>query len=466
MSCIGGCHTIFSHWGGGWTKTFARAWRQHASSSFTGVSWNSKNKKFQATVSFQGISYYAGCFNFEVAYDNLLRQLCPKGARLKKSLNFPSLSEANFEESLQDARARALAGAATSAKEEESFIRLHDRFSATPLALTHEIIRVSGSSRVDALLQRKGCDEGLPLQLKAASMSGNLRRSYYFSRASGYCGMLLLLISLDRDIMWAIPGSVVAKPTITIRLDSEADEAYRVIDLGSTLEQHFLDQEAIAHISLKHARLWCSQSHRVEEYAHLQMADLFARVGFQLEKAHTLTAVDSVLVAEGCRWLVQEKASSRQKPRGDFCVSLRKGKSYQAYSDSDFDLLLAAVLEDNKLLGVFLIPVQVLHKHGLVGGKPRKLLLWPPWKLPVLEARRVKTAWQLECFVDLRGWSQSEAVLEKASNRLVQLLRFVQTSPASESTKLSSLVAWQLLPGDTYTCTKTHHALSRSRPEV
>ena len=282
------------------TKTFVRAWRHHALSTFNGVSWSSRHKKFQANVSFEGISYHAGCFNCEVeaahAYDDFLRQLCPTGARLKKSLNFPSLPEASFEESLQDVRARALAGAATLAKEEESFTRLHTLFSATPQALTHEIIRVSGSSRVDALFRLRGCDSGLPLQVKAASASGNSRRSYAYSNTRHYDGMLLLLIALDRDIMWAIPGSAVGTTSFTIRLDSERDGSYRVSDLGSALEQHFQYNTTMTHICLKQARLWCADRHQVEERTHLQMADLFASASFRLEKDHRLPEVDSVLV--------------------------------------------------------------------------------------------------------------------------------------------------------------------------
>ncbi|CAE7854493.1 ATP6V1D, partial [Symbiodinium microadriaticum] len=290
--------------------------------------------------------HHVGSFHCEIeaakAYDDFLRQLCPPGARLMKSLNFPSLGEANFEEPLQDVRARALAGAATLVKEEQSFARLLTLFSVTPQAVTHEIIRVSGSSKVDALFSFKGLDRGLPLQVKAASMSGNFGRSYKFAHTRDYDGMLLLLIALDRDIMWATPGSTVATTSFSIQLDSERDKAYRVSDLGSALDQHFQDNATMSHVSLKHARLWCADRHQVEEHAHLQMADIFASVGFQLEKAHSVTEVDSMLVGKGCRWRIQEKSSSLHKAAGGrYLVHLRKGKfSRQAYSVSDFDLLL------------------------------------------------------------------------------------------------------------------------------
>ena len=357
---------------------------------------------------------------------------------MKKSLNFPSLSEATYEDPPP--------AAANFAKEEESFRRLQDRFSMTPQAVTHEIIRVSGSSRVDALFQPKGPDVGgLPLQLKAAKASGNLRSCYVFTHTRGYDGMLLLLIALDRSMMWATPGSAVTTTSFTIRVDSERDQAYRIFDLGPTLEHYFQDNGAIPnHISLNHARLWCGKTNQTEEHAHRQMADLFACIGFHLEKAHALTAVDSVLVGEGCRWRIQEKASS-MRDRGGYDVDLRKGRLLQAYSNSDFDLLLAALLDGDKLIGLFLFPTPVLCKHGLVGGKPRKLSLWPPWKLPALQSNRNKHAWQLEHFVDLRGRLESEVLPEQAVNRLVHLLlRLVQISPASESRKAllaSSLAA-------------------------
>ena len=425
-------------------RAFARVWRNLASSSFNGVYWNTWQKKFQAKVSFQGKLHHVGYFHCENqaahAYDERLRRLCQDGARLKKSLNFPSLSEATYTAQLpieMVQRVRELADVDTFAKEEQSFRRLQDRFLMTPQALTHEIIRVSGSSRVDALYQFKGCDiGGVPLQLKAASASGKFRTSYAFTNTRGYDGMLLVLIALDRNRMWVTPGSAVPTTKFTIRLDSERDEAYRVIDLGSTLQQHFQGSAAIPHhISLRHARLWCSKANQVEEHAHRQMAALFASAGFHLDKAHTLTAVDSVLVGVGCKWRVQEKASSRRK-HGGYEAHLHKGTLRQAYSDSDFDLLLAALLEGNKLTGLFLFPTHVLCKHGFVGGKPAMLRLWPPWNLPVREKHRVKNAWQLDHFVDLQGWSESEVPPEKASNRLAHLLRrLVQTAPASESTR-------------------------------
>ena len=422
----------------------ACAWRNQASSSssFNGVSWHKGQNKFQASICLRGQLYHAGYFHCENeaahAYDDFLRRWCQDGCRLKKSLNFPSPSEAAYEDPPAVTLARAFAAATTFAKEEESFRRLQDRFSMTPQALTHEIIRVSGSSRVDALYQSRRHDVGgLPLQLKAAKASSNLRTSYAFTRARGYDGMLLLLIALDRDIMWATPGSAVTTTSFSIRLDSERDQAYRIFDLGSTLEQHFQGNDMTPHhISLRNARLWCGKTNQTEEHAHRQIAALFACVGFHLEKAHTLTAVDSVLVGKGCKWRIQEKASSMHKERGGFSVSLTTGALRQAYSDSDFDLLLAAVLEGNKLTGLFLFPIHVLCKHGLVGGRPRRLSLWPPWKLPARQAYRVKYAWQLEHFVDLQGWRESEVLPAQESNRLVHLLRLlVQTAPASESTK-------------------------------
>ena len=410
---------------------FARALRYHASSPFNGVCWDARVQKFASKVSFQGVTHHAGHFRCEIeaahAYDERLRHLCQDGARLKRSLNFPSFAEVTFTESPEEARARALAKGSTNAKEEESFRRLYHRFSVVPQATTHEIVRVSDSSKVDALFQPKGSEHGgLPLQLKAASLSGNCRQSYSFQRTKGYHGMLLLFIALDRDFFWAMPGTSVALTAFTIRLGSDRDETLRVNDLGSTLDSCYGQQQEFPHVSLRNARLQCGKCHLVEERAHLQMSDVLGGVGYQLKRAFSGTAVDSLLVGDGGVLRVQEKASTLHQPRGTYRVSLCRtagALGTLAYSEFDFDILLVAILENEQVVGIFVFASDVLAQHGLIGGKPSVLPLWPAWRLPKRQAYRVRSAWQLEHFVDLRGWSGQAALPDEVRRRLAQLLQ-------------------------------------------
>ena len=72
----------------------------------------------------------------------------------------------------------------------------------------------------------------------------------------------------------------------------------------------------------------------------------------------------------------------------------------------------------SRLSGLFIFPVDVLARFGAVGHKPMHLPLHPPWHLAKKQATRLKYAWQLEYFVDLRTWD-GEAVLQSRINCLL-----------------------------------------------
>ncbi|CAE7652686.1 unnamed protein product [Symbiodinium pilosum] len=136
-------------------------------------------------------------------------------------------------------------------------------------------------------------------------------------------------------------------------------------------------------------------------------------------------SIDSVLRGASLELRVQEKARNRNK-RGIYCVDLsrhggRLGKL--AYRSADFDALVSTVLDELKVAGLFMFPTKVLERHALVDQKPVSLQLYPPWALPKRESARMKHAWQLDHFVDLRDWKGGDALPSCCRDRLLDLLQ-------------------------------------------
>ena len=396
-----------------YTESVLRA--QHFSASrFNGVSWHISAQKFQANLSAKGSAHHLGLYSVErdaaLAYDAKLRELfAGDGRRLKKSLNFPSLEESSFKEAPVQARARNMTmSAARSAEKEVTAVnRLLMQFQKTVQASTYEIAPVSSASRVDAIFRRLGTENGTQLQLKSASGSGTHLTSYRFSNVGGYSGMLLILIALDRDLMWAMQGTRVAQNHLRMSIGGQRDQAYRIHDLGLKLETCFHNIQDYPHMAMEDARLQCSPRCRVEELAHRQCKALLQQTGFNLQQQVFPSTADSLLSGLGFQYLVQEKAAHASKRNGSYITALSKrggplGK--QPYTLTDFDMLMVSLLDgDNHLEGLLLIPIHVLQAHGLVDVGPVTMHVYPPWALPKREATKLKHAWQLEYFVDLRG---------------------------------------------------------------
>ena len=410
--------------------------RRQASSCFNGVSWHKAARKFVVRVYFEGKNYHAGLFRSEIcaahAYDQRLRAICHDGLRLKRSLNFPSSAEASFSENTAIARARGVAAQRDrKRKEEESFCHLQQRLLCSTVA-DFEVVRVPGFSRADALFQRKGSSAGgLPLQLKAASASGlGDRPIFCFKNTAGYDGMLLILVAIDHGIVWAVPGAGISQVSYNIQLGSGRDELFRVTDVGHALVECFKHTAAFPHITLTQAGLRCeARTHRLEMNTHLQLAAFLASAGYLLKKNFEVaSAIDSMLSGGGKSWRIQEKASHPRSRCSAYQINMWKhagvlGKV--AYSASDFDLLLAAVLQDGKLAGLFLLPSTVLCKHGLIGCKPTALRLVPPWAPCARHATTTKYAWQVEYYVDLHGASVPAMPPVDVRSRLEQVLQAV-----------------------------------------
>ena len=404
--------------------------RSLATSRFIGVSWRPQAQKFQATVSVANTQHYCGLFACEEeaarARDEKLREFCKDRHRLKMSLNFPSVEESSYAESPAEARARhvLLPSASSREKEGRAFQNLLAEFQRSTSTTDFEIVPVAEFSRADAIFRCKGSQAGLPLQLKAARSIGG-GRCYHFTSVRGYFGMLVLLLALDRNIVWGVAGSHLHQCSVNVCLGGTRDHAWRVKDLAWTLQQSFNNTVDFPHISLEDARLQCSPGHYVEEQARRQSTSLLQQAGFQLQPCLQVGVVDSVLSGRGCEYAVQEKACHKRRGRGDYIATLSKHGGVMGrlpYTSTDFDLLLISLLDDeHQLDGIYLIHTVALAEHGLVNERPVTLHVYPPWAPAKHKAAIQKHAWQLEHFVDLRGWAGGPLPAETVG-RLSQLL--------------------------------------------
>ena len=406
-----------------------------------GVSWHRAAEKFRVDVTLERKSHYVGLFAQETdaaqAFDAKLRQICQDPMRLKKSLNFPTEQEASYEANLSEMRSRGLKrGSANFAKEVQAHQHLQARFLQSPQASEFEIVHVPSQSRVDALYQpRWSKGSGLALQLKSSTSSSRSSssesRCYTFQHVDGYDGMLLVLVALDHDSIWMVPGSKISQRCLRITVGSQRDEAWRVSQVGLALSDYFKDK-SIPHISFQDALLQCSRQHIVEERSHSQLAALFASVGLLLHRPIGLTAaVDSILSWQGLPWRVQEKATHMNADDGKYCVSLRKHAGclgLLAYAETDFDVLTVSLLDrSSRLTGVFLVPSFILANRKLIGRKAATLALYPPWSQPKYPAVARKQKWQLDHFVDLRSWKGPGCELDPgAKANFTQLLEKLQ----------------------------------------
>ncbi|CAE7892649.1 unnamed protein product [Symbiodinium microadriaticum] len=415
---------------------------RYATSRFNGVYWNKKLQKFRAGVKFEGVQHYAGYFTNEAeaaySFDAKLREVCRDPLRLKKSLNFPTEQEQCYEESLLETRSRGLRLSSQNlTKEVESHQRLLDRFSKSPQASEFEILNVPSLSRVDSLFRPLGSKlGGLALQLKSTSLKKRSSRSssehYAFQHTSGYGGTLLVLIALDRDMIWMVPGSEVSQTGLCITLGSQRDQAWRVSQVGPTLTEYF-QNASIPHISFQDALLQCnSRNHRVEEHSHTQLVSVFASMGLPLHRPVSLrAAVDSVLSSECRQWHIQEKAVHRSRAgRYVACLSKHGGCFGRVpYTTADFDILLVSLLDkSDRLVGLFVFPSFDLAEHKLLGQRTA-IPLYPPWSPPKFPAIARKHGWKLDYFVDLRSWKGKDSHLDPATKtKLAELLKKLQAA--------------------------------------
>ena len=114
-----------------------------------------------------------------------------------------------------------------------------------------------------------------------------------FGRMKGHEGMFLVLVALDCEIVWLVPGRLVTQGTLAVTLGTSRDKSWRASEIGMVLEQCFKHSHAFPRVALHTARLECSAQNKVEELAHHPMATLFASTGCKLSRPLLApTAVD------------------------------------------------------------------------------------------------------------------------------------------------------------------------------
>ena len=403
---------------------------------YRGVHYNKAQHSFTVKASAHGITHYVGSHGSAMqaaqAFDDRLRLICGNDPlRLRRSLNFPTEEEAAFRETPLQARERGLRTYRDNArKEAEAYKLIHASFAKSSLAHRYELRRLTGSSKADALLMLKDSEEsGLPIQIKAASNFGNDR--YSFMGMLGYEGMLVLMVALDSGSLWACSGQSLTSQHLQITVGCNSDTQRRVSDLASHLLRSFHKTEEFQRLSIRQATLACSPTHQVEACARLQLERLFQHVGMCLKNPFIhQTTVDSLLAWQhlgSCPVLlrVQEKAANKRRGDGRLSVSMSKRGGVLgrlAYSEDDFDLLAASVMNENQLQGVFLIPMSVLVQRAFAGTKATHMSLHPPWSAPKRKPTKDKYDWQLDFFVDLRAWQGSEDLSPMLQARLRHLV--------------------------------------------
>ena len=163
---------------------------------YRGVSYHKRNRIFEAWLQVQDGPGYIGSFKTDThaaeARDQEVRRLYPDDTpdhklQRKKKLNFPSEEEAAYHETPQQARKRALKiHFANTRKADRSFDLLKEALNTSPYSEKYELVRLTESSKADALLKLRGSSQaGLPIQLKAATSRRREGKMYHFNHLLG-----------------------------------------------------------------------------------------------------------------------------------------------------------------------------------------------------------------------------------------------------------------------------------------
>ncbi|CAE7309274.1 psmc3ip [Symbiodinium sp. CCMP2592] len=441
----------------------AAAWAEAA--KYRGVRYHKQTHVFEALLQVRDGPGYIGQFSTAKeaaqAYDREVRRTYPDATpdhkfRLKNLLNLPSEEEAAYHETPEEARRRAMKiWGANHRKEARSFELLKEALNASPYSEKYELVRLTGSSKADALFKLHGSSQaGLPIQLKAATSRCREGRAYHFSNLRGYDGMLVVLVALDGGHFWAAAGEELKSESMGITIGCDSDTHRRVENIVSHLVGCFKNTRRFRHVSVEEAECDCSPSHRVEAAVHRQLKALFRSMSWSLTCPHEhQTTVDSLLQVGigGPVLCLQEKSSHFLEREGRYTVNLSKsGGSLgrRAYAQNDFDLLVACVLLEGRLQGVFLIPISELVQTGFVANRPRKLTLYPPWSPPKMNSTKQKYAWQHNWFLDLRTWRGSGGLPDELKGRVERLTakeesKIPEKRPAPEDAAAADVAAKQ-----------------------
>uniref|UniRef100_A0A7S0FWN1 PD(D/E)XK endonuclease domain-containing protein n=1 Tax=Pyrodinium bahamense TaxID=73915 RepID=A0A7S0FWN1_9DINO len=172
--------------------------------------------------------------------------------------------------------------------------------------------------------------------------------------------MMLLLISLDGPLLWAIPGHGIPVRYISITVGGKWD-CYRCSwsDLPLILHSVWKDRHLYKQLPADVWRQPRTKEHRIELLAHDLGRRVFARAG--LSVAHPFVEQGPYdMVVTGVHGRVRVQSKARTLPHGGHqarCIVLKRRAGPQAfrqYASSDFDALVIYLLRDEALLGFFL----------------------------------------------------------------------------------------------------------------
>ncbi|CAE7189787.1 Zan [Symbiodinium sp. CCMP2456] len=324
---------------------------------YRGVCYFKQDRVFGAWLRVEARPGYIGRFKnakqAAEAYDREVRRMYPDDTphhkfRRKSWLNFPSEEEAAYVESPEQSRKRGLKRSSSNrCKEARSFELLREAFYASPYSENYELVRLTGSSKADALFKLRGSSQaGLPIQLKAATSRWKQGRFYVFQHLLGYDGMLVFLVALDGGHIWATAGAELKVDKLGITIGCASDTARRVEDAGALSVACFKNRKKFPHISVEAAERQCSPGNRLEVAVHRQLRHMFTCMNWSLTcPLEHQTTVDSLLEVRIGHPLVrlQEKASHLHERSGRYDVQMSKyGGSLGrlSYAKDDFDLLV------------------------------------------------------------------------------------------------------------------------------
>ena len=261
--------------------------RRAEAAKFRGVSYHKRHRVFEALLQVRDGPGYIGRFKTAKqaaeARDQAVRRVYPDATpdhkfQRKEKLNFPSEEEAAYHETPEEARKRAMKIlGSNNHKEARSFELLREAFDASPYSEKYELVRLTGSSKADALLKLCGSSQaGLPIQLKAATSRWREGRVYRFYSLLGYDGMLVVLVALDGGHFWAAAGGALNSEKKGTTIGCDSDTHRRVANIASRLVACFQDTRTFPHISVEVAEQDCSPRHLVEVAVHRQLRILFS----------------------------------------------------------------------------------------------------------------------------------------------------------------------------------------------
>eukprot|EP00448_Togula_jolla_P024442 CAMPEP_0170582608 /NCGR_PEP_ID=MMETSP0224-20130122/7679_1 /TAXON_ID=285029 /ORGANISM="Togula jolla, Strain CCCM 725" /LENGTH=447 /DNA_ID=CAMNT_0010905853 /DNA_START=10 /DNA_END=1349 /DNA_ORIENTATION=+ len=280
------------------------------------------------------------------------------------------------------------------------------------------ILRMPRGARADLIFQPTASsdrDEWVPIQVKSTSQTYS--GSYLFSRVAGYRGMLLLLVAIDVEMIWALPPYAVTSKGIAAKEGGKWD-MYRAESMAQSLS----DAWNRARIFPRRSYSFCASPFSPSQQIELHHRGLLIRMLREsgLEAVTPLIQGGQVdLLVNGIR--VQQR-STRLVKEGTGCqVHLFKSRGHGTrypYNVKDFDVLLIHLRQGQRVTGLFMLGMDELARQGFVEEGEEtmgrlKIKVYPPSSLPTCPQTVDRTEWQRRNFLDVESAFDARGKLRK-----------------------------------------------------